>query len=249
MAEGELDSGRDRRWGRIVGGVVIALVGALAALASLAALSFTSCEAYELSSDTAVQARSKGAAVVVPSGVLELEGPSSGFLSFCGADYGHLTVEAEAEGTDGKRVFMGTASPAAAAGYLATARYTRAYLPEDFLDVSASLDVPFRAAGRNIRPVHPPAAQRFWHDRAESIGATASHLRRSWRYASFEDTSAPFWLVLVNEDGSPGVAAELRLHFQVPGPSPWPYVVFMLAGVATLVGGVALARSGRRADA
>ena len=245
MAEGELGVGRGRSWARIVGGVVIVLVGALAALASLAAMSLTSCEAHELSSATTYQARSKGVAVVVPSGVLELEGPSGGFLSFCGADFGHLTVEAEAEGTDGKRVFMGTASPGAAVRYLGPARYTRALSPEE--DVSLSLDTTFRHVGRDLRPVSPPAAQRFWLGRAEPIATATSRLRHSWRYASYEASSPAFWLVLVNEDGSPGVAAELRLHLKVAAPSQWPYLMMMLVGVVLAIGGIVLARSGRRA--
>ena len=246
MAETEISSRRGTRWGRIVGGVVIVLVGALAALASFGAIILTSCEADELSSGAIYQARSKGVAVVVPSTVLELEGPwSPGF--FCGADYSHLTVEAEAQGADGKRVFMGTVSPAAARRYFNTALYTRAWATGDFVDLSASLDVPIGTVGRDIRPVDPPAAQRFWLGRAEPIAASASRLRRSWQDASFEEEiSAPFWLVLVNEDGSPGVAAELRLHIEVPGPRQWPYVGVMIAGALTLIGGVALARSGRR---
>ena len=177
MAEAETGSGRGRRWGRILGGVLLVVLGALTGLASAAVMSFSSCDASELNSGATYQARSKGVAVVVPSSVLELEGPSGGFLSFCGADFGHLTVEAEAEGTDGKRVFMGTASPGAAARYLGRARYTRALSPEE--DVSLSLDTTFRHVGRDLRPVSPPAAQRFWLGRAEPIATATSRLRHS----------------------------------------------------------------------
>jgi hypothetical protein len=134
-------------------------------------------------------------------------------------DGGRLgTLRLRARPAAGRPLFVGVAPSAAVARYLAgVARATVADVRVDLFALRYRL----AARGGSVTPA-APVAQRFWSARA--VGPGPQTLR--WRLRP-----GRFAIVVMNADGSPGVAAEVRVGARL-GIVAWLGLGLLAAGAA-----------------
>lgn len=230
---------RKPRWPRIVGGLVLALFGCLVALGSYVSTVHL-CDVPPFTDAWPLESR--GNAVALSSSVLEFESATGGL--FCD-DPRKLQVRASARPTGGKPVFLGVGGVAATRRYLGAGRYEIAATYMSLLET--------RSIGDSARRLAPPGRQQHWRSfavsSAEGAGSRA-RLTHRWQavggdpFAGGTPPSERFWLTLMNADGSPGVAADLKFEVGYAPLDKWPGRLGMLAGIGLVVTGLVLA--GRR---
>ena len=236
-----------RRWPRILGGLLLAMVGGLTVLVSYA----NTVPVCDVRSKNSYRLESRGNAVAVTSSVLEFESPTGGL--FC-EDERVMRVRASARPTGRKPVLLGIGEVAATRRYLLAGTYE---IAKTFM----SLDDTRRFGGVAQR-LPPPASKPFWRSHAISSARAAggrARLTHDWRAVGAEPFAGPrfgtppserFWLVVMNADGSPGVAAGLSFEVGLAPIDKWPGRIGMLVGIGVVVAGIAVAvRRPRRTSA
>ena len=132
--------------------------------------------------------------------------------------------------TSAKPVFVGIGPTAAVKRYLAGARHAQ------ITDVDVD---PFRVTSRvagGAGTLAPPGAQSFWRARASGPGT---------RTLTWDVESGNWSAVVMNADGSPGVAARTTVGAEVPS-LKWIAIGTLIAGVLFAVGGGLLLWVGAR---
>ena len=229
---------RKRRWPRIVGGLFLAVFGCLFALASYVSTVHL-CDVPPHEEDW-WPLELRGNAVAITASVFQFESGTGGL--FCD-DERVLEVRARARPTGRKPVFLGVGGVGATRRYLGAGRYEIAATYMSLLDT--------RRVGDAARPLAPPGSKQFWRSSAFSSAEGAggrARLRHRWRAVGIDPFDAPrtlpsesFWLVLMNADGSPGVAADLRFEVGYAPMDKWWGRFGMLAGIGLVVAGIVLA--------
>jgi hypothetical protein len=134
--------------------------------------------------------------------------------------------------TSAKPVFVGIGPTAAVRRYLAGARHAQ------ITDVEVD---PFRVTSHvagGAGALAPPAAQNFWRARASGAGGRGTTL--TW------DVQSGNWsAVVMNADGSPGVAAQTTVGAKVPS-LEWVAIGTLIVGALFAVGGGLLLWVGAR---
>jgi hypothetical protein len=231
---------RKRRWPRIVGGLLLVVVGGLAALVSYGGGWAPVC-ATDPYTSAWWPVEPSGNAVAITSSVLEFESGTGGLSLFCENDRA-LRVRAIARPIGRKPVFLGVGQVTATRRYLSAGRY-------EIAATYMSLDHT-RRFGDSVRRLTPPAKSSFWRSYAISTGKSVggrARLTHQWRatgadpFAGGTRPSERFWLVLMNADGSPGVAADLRFEVGLAPRTRWPWLIGIMAGIGLVAAGTAVA--------
>ncbi|MGL6278954.1 MAG: hypothetical protein ACRC50_05290 [Gaiella sp.] len=233
-----------RRRSHVRGGLLVAVVGTLMTLVfsgGWATNGYRPCEADPHRSDW-TSVKSPGSAVAITSSVLEFESGTGGL--FCENER-MLKFHVRARPSDRKPIFLGVAGVTAARRYLGASRY----------EVAASYFALFelRRVGRSIRRLAPPEDAPFWRSSVvfPVHGADAvARLSHEWRAVGAEPFAGPrfgtppaerFWLVVMNTDGSPRVAADVRYEVGLAPSARWRWLVGIAAGIGLVVTGMVLA--------
>jgi hypothetical protein len=158
---------------------------------------------------------------------VHIDDEASRFFRAMGGD---IVFKLEAGGAE--PVFLGVARDADAVTYLGSVEYDRLvsgrweYDPfvHDFPDYAVS-----RHPGDG--PSAPPTAHSFWSAHASGSGDQTL----TWR-----PTTGSYWVVVMNEDASPGVDADVRLGVRVPLIGSLGTILFTTGVIIGLVGAVIL---------
>ena len=228
---------RKRRWPRIVGGLLLAVFGCLFVLGSYVSTVHL-CDVPPYKEDW-WPLESRGNAVAITSSVFEFESGTGGL--FCDNER-VLEIRARARPTGRKPVFLGAGGVVATRHYLGAGRYEIAATYMSLLDT--------RRVGDSARRLAPPGSKQSWRSSAVSSADGAggrARLTHRWRavggdpFAFGTPRSERFWLVLMNADGSPGVAADLRFEVGYAPMDKWWGRFGMLVGIGLVVTGIVLA--------
>lgn len=227
---------RKRRWPRVVGGLSLVVFGCLFALVSYVSTVHL-CDVPP--SEDSWPLESRGSAVAITSSVLEFESGTGGL--FCDNERA-LQVRASARPTGHKPIFLGVGGVAATRDYLGAGRYEIAATYMSLLDP--------RRVGSSARPLAAPGSKQFWRSSAVSSAEGAGGralLTHRWRavgadpFAGGTPLSERFWLVAMNADGSPEIAARLRFEVGFAPIDKWPGRIGTLAGIGIVVFGILVA--------
>jgi hypothetical protein len=219
------DPARAARTGRIIGGGVLATIGAVLALGAGGVLALGGSDGSFSSGHRDIS--TKTAALV--SGPAKLNGTKE-----VTDVLGHPSVRISADSVRPDRnVFVGIGPRAQVERYLAGAPLETVH---DFSIEPWSLDKSPSAG--SARP-KPPATQSFWV--AKSSGSTAA---LDWKVRD-----GNWRLVVMNADGSRGVATMSEFEVKIPHLATLALIV-LIAGIVMLAGGLALITvpGGRRGD-
>ena len=209
------DSGNSARTGRMIGGGVLATVGAVLALGGGGILALGGSDG-EFSSGHRDVSTSTSALV---SEVATING-TAGVTDVLG----HPKVRISADAVQGdKPVFVGVGPKTEVDRYLAGAQIDRV---TDFEVDPWSLD---KTRVEGTSKPKPPATQSFWV--AKSSGTTASI---DWKVRD-----GNYRVVVMNADGSRGVATQSRFEVQVPHLSTVA-IAMLIVGLITVGGGIAM---------
>src|SRR3954462_4134929 len=218
------DSASASRTGRMIGGGVLATVGAVLALGGGGVLAIGGSDGEFSSGHRDVSTRTSA---------LVSEVASINDTADVSEVLGHPRVKIAADSMNGDRsVFVGVGPKAAVDRYLAGAQIDRV---TDFEVDPWSLD---KTRVEGTTKPKPPATQSFWV--AKSSGSSASI---DWKVRD-----GNYRVVVMNADGSRGVQTESRIALQVP-PLATAAIVALIAGILLGGGGIAmlaLAGSGGR---
>jgi hypothetical protein len=122
---------------------------------------------------------------------------------------GDIVFKLEASGGDpSKAVFMGVARDSDAAAYLGQVEYDRLVSPSWEYDPFVN-DFPDYALSRHpgSAPAGPPTMHSFWVAQQAGTGS---------QVLTWSPTSGRYWVVVMNEDASAGVDADVQLGVRVP---------------------------------
>lgn len=247
--QGELTRPRElprRRRSHVIGGLLLAVAGGLITLVSCGgwAIGYALCETDPHKSMW-WPLESPGSAVAITSSVLEFESGTGGL--FCGEER-LLRVQARARPSGRKPIFLGVAGGTAIRRYLGARRYEIATSYFSLLEL--------RRVGRSVRRLVPPGDVPFWRSSSVFPVRGADRLERmahEWKAVGGEPFAEPrfgtppaerFWLVAMNADGSPGVAADLRFEVGLAPSARWGWLFGIAAGIGLVVTGIVIA--GRR---
>jgi hypothetical protein len=152
---------------------------------------------------------------------------ASRFLRSMGGD---IVFKLEASGS--KSVFLGVARDADASTYLGSVEYDRLVSGSWEYDPFIN-DFPDYAVSRHLgaEPSAPPKVHSFWS--AQAYGSGDQVL--TWR-----PTTGSYWVVLMNEDASPGVSADVQMAVRVPLIGSLGTILFTTGVFIGLVGCVIL---------
>lgn len=226
-----------RRWPRILGGLLLVVFGGLVTLVSYA----STVPVCDVPFKDSYPLESRGNAVAVTSSVLEFDSPTGGL--FCEHER-VMRVHASARPTGRKPAFLGVGGVAATRRYLLAGSYE---IAKTFMSLDGT-----RRFGGSAQRLARPTSKPFWRSYAISSAQGAggrARLTHDWRAVGAEPFAGPrfgtppserFWLVVMNADGSPGVAADLRFEVGLAPIAKWPGRVGMLAGIGLVVAGIAV---------
>lgn len=229
-----------RRRSHVVGGLLVLVAGGLLTLVSCGGWvtnGYAVCENSHKSGWWPLESR--GSAVVVTSSVLEFESGTGGLL--CGGER-LLRVQARARPSGRKPVFLGVAGEAAIRRHLGARRY----------EIAASYFslLKLRRVGRSVRRLAPPEDLPFWRSSAVFPVRGADRQERmahEWTAVGAEPFAGRrfgtppaerFWLVAMNADGSPGVAADLRYEVGLAPSAGSAWLFGIAAGIGLAVTGI-----------
>ncbi len=152
---------------------------------------------------------------------------ASRFLRSMGGD---IVFKLEAGGS--KPVFLGVARDADASTYLGSVEYDRLVSGSWEYDPFIN-DFPDYAVSRHpgAEPSAPPTVHSFWS--AQAYGSGDQIL--TWR-----PTTGSYWVVLMNEDASPGVSADVQMGVRVPLIGSLGTILFTAGVIIGLIGCVIL---------
>jgi hypothetical protein len=202
-------------------GVIVATIGAVMAIGGATLFGIFGSDGV-LSSDRKPLTTATSALI---TGVTEIDDAAS--IADVLGD-GRLRLSADAAGGDG--VFVGIGPAADVDRYLAGAQTDE--LTDFEFDTFGSDRI--RHAG-SAMPA-PPAVQDFWV--ARSAGASRAAI--DWKIADGD-----YRVVLMNADGSRGVAADAKVGVKIPN-LPGIGVGFLIAGLVVIAGGAAIVFRGVR---
>jgi hypothetical protein len=220
------DPARAARTGRVVGGSVLAVIGAVVALGGGAVLALGGSNGTFESGHRDVSTKT-AALVSEPAKINDTQSVTDVL--------GHPSVRISADSVRADRnLFVGVGPKAQVDHYLAGAPIDTVH---DFSVDPWNIDKSARAG--TARP-KPPASQSFWV--AKSAGSTAAI---DWKVRD-----GNWRVVVMNADGSRGVATMSEFAVKIPHLATLALIA-LIAGIVTLIGGIALIAipSRRRRDA
>jgi len=145
-------------------------------------------------------------AIVFQDMDVHIEYEASRFLRAMGSE---IVFKLEAEGGDpAQAVFLGVAQDSSAASYLGQVEYDRLVSSRWEYDPMVD-DFPEYTLSRHpgSAPSGPPTVNSFWV--AQKVGTGSQVL--TWKA-----TTGKYWVVVMNEDASPGVDVDVKLGVRVP---------------------------------
>jgi hypothetical protein len=208
------DSQKASRTGRIIGGSIVATVGAVIAFGGGSVLALGGSDGTFSSGHRDVSTKTS-ALVSEPAKI-------NGSASVTDA-LGNPRVRISADSTTNRNVFVGIGPKAQVDRYLAGAPIDTV---KDFEVDPWSLD---KTARPGTATPKPPATQSFWV--AKSAGSTAA---LDWKVRD-----GNYRVVVMNTDGSRGVSTMSEVEVQIPHLATIALIA-LIAGIVTLAGGVAL---------
>src|SRR3954471_3670811 len=209
------DPARASRTGRVIGGGILATIGAVVALGAGAVLALGGSDGTFGSGHRDVSTKT-AALVSEPAKINGTQGVTDVL--------GHPSVRISADSVRADRnLFVGVGPKAQVDRYLAGASIDTVH---DFSVEPWNLDKTTREGSATPRP---PATQPFWV--AKSAGSTAA---LDWKVRD-----GNWRVVVMNADGSRGVATMSEFEVQIPHLATLALIP-LIAGIVTLAGGIAL---------
>jgi len=207
--------GTMRRWLLLLLGIVLILLGLAVSLGAGGVLALFGAD--ESVSTPAATARVNGAAMLIEN--IRIDASTLPIPATIGK------LHLSANSPTGRALFLGSATASNVDTYLTGAPY------DVVVDLTSGGTVTTRSVPGGQTPP-PPASQSIWHEQASGVHASIPTA------TGMHDTS-----VVMNADGTPGIAADIVVSLDVPGVWRAGWIAVAMGVLSIVLGGVAIWRS------